>query len=189
MAEKVAEAPRLDRPLRAEEVEVQVVQTTKDWALVRLWPRVDAVRAILDAVCTESIGYFYAVRHYACGRALYCSLGVPVSSAGDTVYRDACEIYSYHMEGNSPEQDACDSSFLAAASLWDVGLPVLRMPPIRVGADRVQINPVADPSGQRIKGYALADTLTCTGLAIEEGAVSLVQLTNGRGGNIVWQRR
>lgn len=188
MAEKVAEAPRLDRPLRAEEVEVQVVQTTKDWALVRLWPRVDAVRGILEDVCRD-IGIPFALRHYACGRAMYCGLGMPVNSEGDTVFRDACEINEYHLEGNSPAQDACDSSFLASASLWSVGVPVMRMPPIRVGADRVQINPVEAPVGQRIMGYAVADTLTCTGLAIEAGTVSLVQLTNGRGEKIVWQRR
>ena len=180
--------PRLDRPLRAEARAVQVVKATKDWALVRLWPKVDAVRGVLEDVCRD-IGIPFALRHYACGRAMYCGVGMPVNSEGDTVYRDACEIDGYHLDGNSPAQDACDSSFLAAASLWSVGLPVLRMPPIRVGADRVQINPVADPSGQRIKGYALADTLACTGLAIEDGAVTLVQLTNGRGENIVWQRR
>lgn len=187
MAEKV-EIPRLDRPLKAEEVVVQVLKATKDWALVRLWPRVEAVRGILEDVCRD-MRTPYAVRHYACGRALYCGLGMPVNGEGDTVYRDACAIDSYQMPDNSPAQNECDSSFLAAASLWGVGLPVLRMPPIRVGADRVQINPVADPGGQRIKGYVLADTLTCTGLAIEDGAVTLVQLTNGRGDNILWQKR
>lgn len=187
MPEKM-EKPRLNRPLKAEEVVAQAVVTTKDWVLVRLWPRVDAVRGILEDVCRD-MGVPYAVRHYACGRVLYCGLGMPINGDGDTVYRDACAIDSYSIPGNGMAQDECDSSFLAAASLWDVGLPVLRMPSIRVGADRVQINPIADPGGQRIKGYVLADTLNCTGLAIEDGAVTLVQLTNGRGDNIVWRRR
>lgn len=188
MVEKEVDIPRLDRLLRAEEVVVQVLEVTKDWAQVRLWPRVDAVRSILEEDDTAACTLPYSVRHYTCGRSLFCSIGLYHEKGKDRVYRDACAISAYHVTGDAA-QDECDSSFLAAASLWDVGLPVLRMPSIRVGADRVQINPIADPGGQRIKGYVLADTLNCTGLAIEDGAVTLVQLTNGRGDNIVWRRR
>ena len=179
--------PTLGRPLRADEVDVQVVEVTKDWARVRLWPKVDAVRSILEDVCREMHTPF-AVRHYACGRALYCGVGMPPREDAEPVYRDACEIGGYHLEGNTPEQDECDSRFLAAAALWDVARPVLRMRPIRLSADRVQINPVADPSGQRIRGYALAETLTCDALAYEDGELTMVQLVKRDGGKLLWQK-
>lgn len=84
MAEE-SKIPRLDRPLRADEVVLQVLETTKDWVRVRLWPKVDAVRSILeeyDSVCSLS----YAVRHYACGRALYCGVGLANNTADELVY-------------------------------------------------------------------------------------------------------
>ena len=185
MAEE-SKIPRLDRPLRADEVVVQVLDVTKDWARVRLWPKVDAVRSILeeyDSVCAMS----YAVRHYSCGRALYCGVGLASNTADELVYRDACAISTYHVTGD-PAQDECDSSFLAAASLWGVALPVLRMPAMRLSAEKVQINPVASSDGQRIKGYVLADTLTCTELGYEEEELSLVQFTKRNGEKLLWQK-
>lgn len=185
MAEE-SKIPRLDRPLRADEVVVQVLETTKDWVRIRLWPKVDAVRSILeeyDSVCAMS----YAVRHYACGRALYCGVGLANNTADELVYRDACAISYYHVN-RDPAQDECDSSFLAAASLWGVALPVLRMPAMRFSAAEVQINPVAGPDGQRIKGYVLADTLTCTELAYEDGKISLAQLTKRNGDKLLWRK-
>lgn len=188
MAEKEVDIPRLDRLLRAEEVVVQVLEVTKDWAQVRLWPRVDAVRSILEEDDTAACTLPYSVRHYTCGRSLFCSIGLYHGKGKDRVYRDACAISAYHVTGDAA-QDECDSSFLAAASLWGVGLPVLRMPSLRFSAEKVQINPVAAPDGQRIKGYVLADTLTCTELAYEDGKISLVQFAKRNGEKLLWQRR
>lgn len=176
--------PRLDRPLRADEVVLQVLEVTKDWARVRLWPKVDSVRGILEQACV----YNYAVRHYACGRSLYCGVGIAHGDGNTTIYRDACAISYYHVT-RDPAQDECDSSFLVAASLWGVALPVLRMPAMQFTATEVQINPVAGPDGQRIKGYVLADTLTCTELAYEDGKISLAQLTKRNGDKLLWQKR
>lgn len=185
MAEE-SKIPRLDRPLRADEVVLQVLEVTKDWAKLKLWPKVDVVRGILeefDGVCSLS----YAVRHYACGRALYCGVGVANNTADELVYRDACALASYHLNAD-PAQNECDSSFIAAAALWGVAAPVLRMPPMRFSAAKVQINPVATPDGQRIKGYVLADRLTCTELAYEDEKISLAQFTKGNGDKLLWQK-
>lgn len=186
MAEE-SKIPRLDRPLRADEVVVQVLDVTKDWARVRLWPKVDAVRSILEESDQGLFVAPYAVRHYACGRSLYCGVGLFNEDVGEHVYRDACALSDYHVTGD-PAQDECDSSFLAAASLWGVALPVLRMPAMRLSAEKVQINPVASPDGQRIKGYVLADTLTCTELGYEEEELSLVQFTKRNGEKLLWQK-
>lgn len=186
MAEE-SKIPRLDRPLRADEVVVQVLDVNKDWARVRLWPKVDAVRSILQED-DEAAGVApYSVRHYACGRSLFCSVGLYCQIGNDRVYRDACALSDYHVTGDAA-QDECDSSFLAAASLWGVALPVLRMPAMRLSAEKVQINPVASPDGQRIKGYVLADTLTCTELGYEEEELSLVQFTKRNGEKLLWQK-
>lgn len=178
--------PRLDRPLRADEVVIQVLEVTKGWAKLKLWPKVDVVRSILeefDGVCSLS----YAVRHYACGRSLYCGVGVANNTADELVYRDACALASYRLNSD-PAQNECDSSFMAAAALWGVAAPVLRMPAFRFTADQVQINPVATPDGQRIKGYVLADTLICTELAYEDGKISLAQFTKRNGDKLLWQK-
>ena len=178
--------PRLDRLLRADEVVLQVLEVNKAWAKLKLWPKVDAVRSILeefDRVCSLS----YAVRHYACGRALYCGVGVASNTKDELVYRDACAIGSYHLNAD-PAQNECESSFIAAAALWGVAAPVLQMPAFRFTADKVQINPVATPDGQRIKGYVLADILTCTGLAYEDGKISLAQFTKRNGDKLLWQK-
>lgn len=178
--------PRLDRPLRADEVVVQVLEVTKDWARVRLWPKVDAVRSILeeyDSVCAMS----YAVRHYSCGRALYCGVGLANNTADELVYRDACAISTYHVTGD-PAQDECDSSFLAAASLWGVALPVLRMPFMRLSAEQVHIIPDALPGSDRIKGYVMDDVLICTELGYENGDLTLVQFTKPNGKKLLWQK-
>lgn len=180
--------PRLDRPLRADEVVLQVLDVTKDWARVRLWPKVDAVRSILQEDDAAAGVAPYSVRHYSCGRCLFCSVGLYCEEGNDRVYRDACAISYYHVT-RDPAQDECDSSFLAAASLWGVALPVLRMPAMQFAATEVQINPVAGPDGQRIKGYVLADTLTCTELAYEDGKISLAQLTKRNGDKLLWQKR
>ena len=161
MAEE-SKIPRLDRPLRADEVVVQVLDVTKDWARVRLWPKVDAVRSILeeyDSVCAMS----YAVRHYSCGRALYCGVGLANNTADELVYRDACAISTYHVTGDPAQA-------------------------MRLSSEKVQINPVASPDGQRIKGYVLADTLTCTELGYEEEELSLVQFTKRNGEKLLWQK-
>ncbi|MBM6898267.1 hypothetical protein H6B10_00860 [Gemmiger formicilis] len=185
MAEE-SKIPRLDRPLRADEVVLQVLETTKDWVRVRLWPKVDAVRSILeeyDSVCSLS----YAVRHYACGRALYCGVGISDNTSDELVYRDACAISTYHVTGD-PAQDECDSSFLAAASLWGVALPVLRMPFMRLSAEQVHIIPDALPGSDRIKGYVMDDVLTCTELGYENGDLTLVQFTKPNGKKLLWQK-
>ena len=185
MAEE-SKIPRLDRPLRADEVVVQVLDVTKDWARVRLWPKVDAVRSILqeyDSVCAMS----YAVRHYSCGCALYCGVGLANNTADELVYRDACALSDYHVTGDTA-QDECDSSFLAAASLWGVALPVLRMPAMRLSAEQVHIIPDALPGSDRIKGYVLDDTLDCTELGYENGDLTLVQFTKPNGKKLLWQK-
>lgn len=179
--------PRLDRPLRADEVVLQVLEVTKDWAKLKLWPKVEAVRSILHEYEEARDIIPYSSRHYACGRTLYCSVGLCGEWENDRVYRDACALASYHMN-TDPAQNECDSSFIAAAALWGVAAPVLRMPPMRFSAEKVQINPVATPDGQRIKCYMLADVLTCTELGYKDGKISLVQFTKRNGDKLLWPK-
>lgn len=186
MAEE-SKIPRLDRPLRADEVVVQVLDVTKDWARVRLWPKVDAVRSILEESDQGLFVAPYAVRHYACGRSLYCSVGLFNEDVGEHMYRDACALSDYHVTGDAA-QDECDSSFLAAASLWGVALPVLRMSAMRLSAEQVHIIPDALPGSDRIKGYVLDDTLDCTELGYENGDLTLVQFTKPNGKKLLWQK-
>ena len=87
-----------------------------------------------------------------------------------------------------PAQDECDSSFLAAASLWGVALPVLRMPFMRLSAEQVHIIPDALPGSDRIKGYVMDDVLTCTELGYENGDLTLVQFTKPNGKKLLWQK-
>ena len=59
---------------------------------------------------------------------------------------------------------------------------------MRFSAEKVQINPVATPDGQRIKCYVLADVLTCTELGYEDGKISLVQFTKRNGDKLLWPK-
>lgn len=169
--------------LRANELCICVLKVYKDYAVVRLWPRVEAVRRALGR---EYGGY--AVRHYACGRALYCGVGVALQpGSAEYVYRDACPPPDYRAAQDTA-QDECDGSFLAAAALWGVGDAVLRMPSMRLPAEKVQINPVAARDGRSIQGYELAETLTVDEIAYEGDEVTVVQLLTKDGRKLIWQR-
>lgn len=117
MAEE-SKIPRLDRPLRADEVVVQVLETTKDWVRIRLWPKVDAVRSILeeyDSVCAMS----YAVRHYACGRALYCGVGLANNTADELVYLDVSLSISKGEIDEKSMRLLCDVNFTSLSGWYE----------------------------------------------------------------------
>ena len=161
--------------LEAAELTLQVTDATKDYVVLRVWPKVEAVHKRLAAMG-------YTCRHYCCRNVIYCGVGT-----GGERYRDACAITAYRVTGDAG-QDECDSSFLAAAAKWGVGDAVLRVPGVRLDSDKVQINPVPSPDGKSIRGYTLGERLAVEAVTYEGGEVSALQIAKADGGKLVWQR-
>lgn len=178
---KEAMPTKSPRMLREDEIDLVVQEVRQDGVVVKLWPKPAAVRALL----AEAFGR-WSTRHYACGRALYCGVGVG-SDMVDYVYRDAPAPSRYSV-GNDAAQNEADGSFLAAAALWGVGTAIFEMPSLRINGERVVINPVAGRDGKTISHYVLADKLTLDKVQSQDGQVTGVQLVTDRGVKIVWQK-
>lgn len=162
--------------MQPEEIVVSVQETRADGARVKLWPTADAVRAHLKMLDDE-----YSVSRYVCGRALYCAV---VLNAG---HRDAPCPAAYKVNPDANLNDA-EGSLIAAAAEYDVGAGVFALSPLRIGSDRVQINPVAAPDGKTIHHYVMADRLTVDDIQYnDDGSVSAVALRKQDGSVIRWQ--
>lgn len=166
--------------LRPDEIVVSVLETRADGVRVKLWPDVDAVRERLESI-EEGC---YSVRHYVCGRAMYCAIGIP----NPDVTRDAPCPAAYKVNPDANLNDA-EGSLIAAAAEYDVGAGVFALSPLRIGSDRVQINPVAAPDGKTIHHYVMADRLTVDDILYndDDGSVSAVALRKQDGSVIRWQ--
>lgn len=162
--------------LRPDEIVVCVLDTRADGVRVKLWPDVDAVQMLLNGLDDA-----YSIRHYVCGRAMYCAVGLKNAT------RDAPCPAGYKVNPDANLNDA-EGSLIAAAAEYDVGAGVFALSPLRIGSDRVQINPVAAPDGKTIHHYVMADRLTVDDIQYnDDGSVSAVALRKQDGSVIRWQ--
>lgn len=176
------------RQLTAADVEVGVLKTTAQAVKVRLWPKGDRVRAILNEVY-QTDGWstdLFTVSGKTCCRLLVTDFdAVDVA----TVHHAALCPAEYRM---TPDQNRneMNGALIMAASFFGIGEGVMELPAMVLRADQVQINPVADGSGKRIAWYELADTLTPTNLVYDDaGKIIEVDFTRRDGGVIKWQKR
>ena len=60
------------------EINVSVLEVAAEGVRVKLWPNADAVRAHLEEATARLPGGLkgYSVRHYVCGRYLYCAIAL-----------------------------------------------------------------------------------------------------------------
>ena len=169
----------------AKDLDLSVIKVDAKGVILRLWPKVDAVKRWMNALPN---GGLWAARHYMCGHALYCAVGFCSERYGDYVYRDAPCPATYKVGPDTVTVEG-NGSFLAAAAQWGIGAGLLRMQDLVLSAEKVQINPVAGPDGKTIRSYVLADRLAVDRVLYDdEGEVIAIQLVNDRGGKVLWQK-
>ena len=166
--------------LRPDEIVVSVLETEEKNVVIKLWPDVQAIERYLESMTSLLPVDQHSVRHYVCGRALYCAIAL------DDTTRDAPCPASYHVHTDANINEA-DGSFLAAAAAWGIGEGVFRLKPLTIYADKVQIIPVKAANGQSIHHYTLADTLTVADIAYDDdGDVTSLKLRKQDGKVIAW---
>lgn len=169
----------------AADVDLSVIKVDAKGVTLRLWPKVAAVANALDALAMID---GWAARHYMCGHAMCCAVGLYSDNTNDYIYRDAPCPATYKV-GPDAATAECNGAFLAAAAQWGIGAGLLRMQDLVLGADKVQINPVAGPDGKTIRSYVLADRLAVDRIVYgDDGEVAAIQLVNDRGGKVLWQK-
>lgn len=174
------------RALRPDEIRVRLVDVTEGGAKVLLYPKADAVRAIL----TEAVGpWNWKCSHTCLGRDIYCSIGLRPNETADFVYRDAAGNASYTEPGKGADAD----SFCKAALVWGVGAELLTLPKMMLGGDKLTITPAMSPDNKRVMGYQVRDVLHVADISIadEDGGKVIVALAleNQSGRKILWQRQ
>lgn len=130
------ETPKNLALLTADEVTLSILEVDAEGVRIKLWPDVNAVRAHLEECCGRMPGGLngYSVRHYVCGRYLYCAVAIA------DITKDAPCPSTYRVSSDAPTNEA-DGSFLAAAAAWSIGAGVLNLPPLRIPASKVHIVP------------------------------------------------
>ena len=185
--EKQERDPRL---LTAADVEVGVLQTTAQAVKVRLWPKPERVREILDNRYKAPEGW--SLKFVTGARMMVCELQAGFMDYENNV-RFNCKAAVCPTEYNMMTDQArneMDGALIMAASYMGIGDAVMQLPAMVIRADQVQINPVADASGKRIARHELADTLTPTNLVYDEaGQIIEVDFARRDGGIIKWQKR
>ena len=88
-----------------------ILEVDAEGVRIKLWPDVNAVRAHLEECCERMPGGLagYSVRHYVCGRYLYCAVALA------DITKDAPCPTTYRVSSDAPTNEA-DGSFLAAAA-------------------------------------------------------------------------
>lgn len=149
------ETPKNLALLTADEVALSILEVDAEGVRIKLWPDVNAVRAHLEECCERMPGGLagYSVRHYVCGRYLYCAVALA------DITKDAPCPTTYRVSSDAPSNEA-DGSFLAAAAAWSIGAGVLNLPPLRIPASKVHIVPQGKPGTNIIERYVLDDALT-----------------------------
>lgn len=177
------------RQLTAADVEVGVLQETAKAVKLRLWPKPERVRAILDEMYEP---FRWCLGFATSAARICCTLSVNMTDdVGDifVMSRAAMCPTEYRMSSDQARNEM-DGAMIMAASLMGIGDAVMQLPGMVVRDDQVQINPVADKSGQRIARYTLADTLTPTNLVYDDaGNIVEVDFTRRDGGIVKWQKR
>lgn len=165
------ETPKNLAQLPADEVTLSILEVDAEGVRIKLWPDVNAVRAHLEECCERMPGGLagYSVRHYVCGRYLYCAVALA------DITKDA------------PTNEA-DGSFLAAAAAWSIGAGVLNLPPLRIPASKVHIVPQGKPGTNIIERYVLDDALTLDDITYNgDGSVASLRVRKRDGSVITWQ--
>ena len=176
------------RQLTAADVEVGVLQTNAQAVKVRLWPKPERVRAILNETYMQDC---WSTDLFTVAGKTCCRLLVTDFNAADVapVHHAALCPTEYHMMSDQARNEM-DGALIMAASYMGIGAAVMQLPAMVIHADQVQINPVADASGKRIARHELADTLTPTNLVYDDaGQIIEVDFTRRDGGIIKWQKR
>lgn len=72
------ETPKNLALMTADEVTLSILEVDAEGVRIKLWPDVNAVRAHLEECCERMPGGLagYSVRHYVCGRYLYCAVAL-----------------------------------------------------------------------------------------------------------------
>lgn len=178
------ETPKNLALLTADEVTLSILEVDAEGVRIKLWPDVNAVRAHLEECCERMPGGLagYSVRHYVCGRYLYCAVALA------DITKDAPCPAGYQVNADANLNEA-DGSLVAAAAEWGLGFGVFNLPPLRISKDRVQINPVAGRDGKTIHHYVLADRLTVAGIGYDtDGDVTEIKLRKASDGSVItWQ--
>lgn len=165
--------------MKPDEIVVSVLDTDENGVTIKLWPKAVAVRRHLDEVCAGGNVDAYSLRHYYCGRAMYCAVEL------DDLTRDAPCPAAYKVNADSNLNES-DGSLVAAAAEWQIGSGVFLMRPLRLSNDRVQINPVAGRDGKTIHHYELAERLTVADIRYnEDGTVASMQLRKASDGSVI----
>ena len=135
------ETPKNLALLTADEVTLSILEVDAEGVRIKLWPDVNAVRAHLEECCERMPGGLagYSVRHYVCGRYLYCAVALA------DITKDAPCPSTYRVSSDAPTNEA-DGSFLAAAAAWSIGAGVLNLPPLRIRQARSTSSPRASPA-------------------------------------------
>ena len=190
------ETPKNLALLTADEVTLSILEVDAEGVRIKLWPDVNAVRAHLEECCERMPGGLagYSVRHYVCGRYLYCAVALA------DITKDAPCPSTYRVSSDAPTNEA-DGSFLAAAAAWSIGAGVLlslihiseptrvlNLPPLRIPASKVHIVPQGKPGTNIIERYVLDDALTLDDITYNgDGSVASLRVRKRDGSVITWQ--
>lgn len=157
------ETPKNLALLTADEVTLSILEVDAEGVRIKLWPDVNAVRAHLEECCERMPGGLagYSVRHYVCGRYLYCAVALA------DITKDA----------------PCPTTYRVSS---DAG--VLNLPPLRIPASKVHIVPQGKPGTNIIERYVLDDALTLDDITYNgDGSVASLRVRKRDGSVITWQ--
>lgn len=177
------ETPKNLALLTADEIGISILDVDAESVRIKLWPDVSAVRAHLEEVAERLPGGLkgYSVRHYVCGRYLYCAVALA------DITKDAPCPANYHMNSDTATNEA-DGSFLAAAAAWSVGAGVFQLPPLRIPASKVHIVPQGKPGTNIIERYVLDDALALDDITYnDDGNAAALRVRKRDGSVITWQ--
>lgn len=180
---------RNPRHLTAADVKVGVLRVDAQGVKLRVWPKPERIRSILDELYSPE-GWYMSLSNMA-GKVCcnLCLSHLTEEKSVKTLGRAAICPSEYKMRVDQSRNEM-DGAFIMCASLMGVGDSVMQLPSILFRNDEVQINPVPDASGKRIVRYDLADTLTPTNLVYDaSGHIVEVDFTRRNGGVIKWQKR
>ena len=169
------------RDMAPGEIVVSIQKTDETGVTIKLWPDVSAVHNHLTDLTGLLPCDAYSVRHYTCGRFMYCAIAL------DDATRDAPCPAAYRVHSDSATNES-DGSFLAAAAAWGIGAGVFNLPPLRIPSSKVHIVPQGKPGTNIIERYVMDDTLVLDDITYnDDGTVARLQVRKRDGGVISWQ--
>lgn len=177
--------PRQTAP---QEIKVMICECAKDAVSIRLMPDPDAMARIMNETFGPQ-GWEY--RYYYMNGVTFCGSGVLNPITGTYPRKDE-KAPAGKFRLRDPKDWETTGSFIASVAKWGAGSDVLRLPPLTLSADQVDIDPVQKP-GKRpsdpptVVGYRLHHALTVDKLLrADDGSIIGVQLLQGER-KVVWQ--